>query len=53
MFSQVLGSLPPVWKTLTQFHAPDFGIAQPWLLQAFGEMNQQIKDFFLSPFQIK
>lgn len=31
---QVTGSLPPSWETPTEFPAPGFGPAQPWLLKA-------------------
>lgn len=35
--AQVLGSLLSTWETRIDFLAPDFGLAQPWMLQAFEE----------------
>lgn len=32
--TQVLGHLPPMWKTQTELLAPGFGLAQSWLLWA-------------------
>lgn len=37
---QVFVSLPPLWETLIELLAPNFGLAQSWLSQAFGEVNQ-------------
>lgn len=41
--AQGLGFLPLTWETQTELLAPDFDLAQPWLLQALasapGELN--------------
>lgn len=41
----VLGSLSPVGETQTKLWAPACSLAQPWLLQDLGEMNQQVDTF--------
>lgn len=42
MMSHVLGFLSPIWRTQMEFLAPGLGQAQPQLLQALKEMQQQV-----------
>lgn len=35
--AQASASLPLTWETWTKSQAPDFGLVQSWLFQAFGE----------------
>lgn len=49
VLTQLLGSLPPTPGSQVEFLAPDYGLARPWLLQAFGGANQQVEDLALSP----
>lgn len=35
--AQVVDSLSPPWETGIELLGDDFGLAQPWMLQAFGE----------------
>lgn len=41
--AQELGFLQPTWTTLNDFQASDFGLAQPWVLQAFVKLISKQK----------
>lgn len=48
--AQVLGYLPPMSETETEFLAPDLSLTQPWLLWTSVGINQQVEDISLSTF---
>lgn len=55
---QLTEFLQPLWETWIELLVPSFSLAQPWLLQGTGGVNQQIQSlhptafpfFYLSPF---